>query len=183
MDAVAPGTACQNCGTGLEPADSGGDWDGKWMCTDCIRSTLTAEFGDLVLNPEESLHSGFVEALWRGVRSALIGSAIGAGTIFVLFLLIRFSFQLAQVAAGNQFAAPDPETWLLFLGFAWAFIGIVMFPLVVCLSLTSRKRTIAVREGCRRRKSGRLRSPSPNVPGTNLRLVSKADAVFSGVDP
>ncbi len=163
MDTVEPAGVCGSCGKGLEPPDPGGDWDGQWMCSDCIRAALVAEFGDRALHPEESYRSGFMEALWRGARSAFIGNTIFAGTLFACFLLIRFAFQLSQVAAGRPFAAPDAKVWLYFLGFSWAFCGIIVFPLIVCWSLTSAKRILCVDDKSLVQKTnfGTLKIPLP----------------------
>jgi hypothetical protein len=147
MDRDEPLTICESCQHALGQDDSGCAWDDKWLCRNCFASKFSAYFGDLALNPEESVRFGFGEALLRGIRSALIANTLFAGMLFVLFLLLRFAFQLAQLGAGKQFAAADLLTWLAFFGFAWAFTGIIVIPLVVGSSLTSRTRKIHIGDG------------------------------------
>lgn len=135
---------CDKCHGTLASDDCGIDWDNRRLCRDCFTAEFHAEFGDLALHPREAVHVGFLEALVRGVRSALIVNTLFALGLFSLFLLLRFAFQFTEMAAGKPFAAPDLKVWSCFLGFSWCFVGIITFPMALGYSLTSRSRSIFV---------------------------------------
>jgi len=147
MHGAGPAINCERCGIALGQGEPECLWDGRRLCCNCFTSEFAAEFDDLALNPQESVSIGLGEALLRGIKCALIANTIFAGMLLVLFLLIRFSFQMAQLGAGKQFAAAEPLTWLIFLVSAWAFTGIVVIPLVIGCSLASRSRNIHVDDG------------------------------------
>lgn len=135
---------CASCHKHFDSDDPGNAWNDDWFCRDCIHAALSTEFGELATNPRESLNSGYTEALWRGIRSALITDTIMSALVFMIFLFIQLSIQLQQVGAGKPLHAVEPMTWILFLIGTWVFVGAVLVSTINSYSLTSRHRSIYI---------------------------------------
>jgi len=138
---------CEKCQRHLAPGDSGIVWDDRRLCDACFASDFDAEFGEQAIRPQEMIRVDFGAALMRGLLSAVFTTTIVVGMLFLLFLLIRFAFQLSEIAVGKPLAPPDLKVWLLFLGVGFCFCSIISLPLVVGWSLTSRTRRIHVEDG------------------------------------
>jgi hypothetical protein len=136
---VSAGTRCSRCGDRIERGHPLEIWDDEDYCVDCVRSVGLAGVADKGVRLVEVVEIPFWRSVARSVWSGLVMTTGGALVIALLFLVVN----LLGIAAGK---VPNPEALprrlCLFFLFAWAFTGVVGFPVAMLLAWMWRPRRI-----------------------------------------
>lgn len=141
---------CARCKNRLAESLPTAVWDQLQYCRRCVEQSGLADVDPDSRTIEESHRFGFWRGMGLGLYTGFLLTTGVALVLFGIFLLLSIAFLMGGVMqnpAQPIDLARQLRTFAFFFLFAWAFVGVIGFPMGVFGTLFALRRSIRVNSG------------------------------------